>query len=305
MIDVVHLSKTYRRLNTPAVDDISFILNNGEILGLAGLNGAGKTTTINAACGVIIPSGGRIIVDGFDIVRQKANASVSMGWVAEYPNFEQNVKPGLLMQYFAGFYKISAADAKSRIKSLLKSVGLESAENRKISTFSQGMKKRFALAAAMVSDPQNYLLDEILNGLDPEGIDFVRKLLLEMKRAGKAVLLSTHMLGVLENLADRVIIIHKGKILETVTKGRMKSLGRPAMRIRVDKMDDNLMQILAGFGNLSIIGDEVIISGIKNDRGTEEEVSTALVKNGYRLSHMSVEGASLEEYFLKLVGEIS
>ena len=287
----------------PAVDDISFNLKNGEILGLAGLNGAGKTTTINASCGVIVPSSGNILVDGFDIVAQKAKASESIGWVAEYPNFEQNVKPGLLLKYFAGFYNITKNETEERISNLLESVGLGNARDRKIRTYSQGMKKRFALAAAMLSDPQNFLLDEILNGLDPSGIEFVRNTLSNLRNSGKAVLLSTHILGVLENLADRVIIIHEGKVVETLTKERMKSLGLPTMRIRVDRVDEALMQILSGFGRPLQQDDEVIVSGVPVDRESQEEISAVLMKHGYRLSHLSVEGASLEDYFLRLVGE--
>lgn len=301
MLEVGGLSKLYGRRHLPAVDDVNLKVADGEIVGLAGLNGAGKTTTINAATGVILPTSGKILVDGLDIVKEKPKASRSIGWVSEYPSFEQNVKPVFLMQYFAGFYNIPPREAKERIAEVLKSVGLDRALDRKISTYSQGMKKRFGLASAMISDPRNYLLDEILNGLDPEGIHYVRNLLLQFRDEGKAVLLSTHILGVLEDLADRVIILHKGKVLEDISKESMKKLGKTALRLRVDRVDAALIRILSRYGKPVAQGLDIVISGVENEEQVAEMVSLSLIKEGYRLSHLELSGASLEEHFLRLI----
>lgn len=287
----------------PAVDDISFTINDGEIVGLAGLNGAGKTTTINAITGVALPSNGKILVDGFDIVKEKTQASRNVGWVSEYPSFEQNAKPVPLMQYFAGFYNMPSKEVGQRILEVLKAVGLDRALNMKISSFSQGMKKRFGLASAMLSDPRNYLLDEILNGLDPEGINYVRDSLLRFRDEGKAILLSTHILGVLQYLADRVIILHRGKVLETLTRESIKKLGKPSLKIKVDRADANLMRILSKFGTPVVAGEEIVVSDVEDSQATTEDVSSVLIAGGYRLSHLSVERESLEEYFLQLIRE--
>lgn len=301
MIEIEGFSKLYGRSRFPAVDDVSMKVNDGEIVGLAGLNGAGKTTTINATTGVVLPSRGKILVDGLDIVKEKPRASRSIGWVSEYPSFEQNVRPPLLMRYFAGFYGMPTREARERIVEVLKSVGLERALGQKISSYSQGMKKRFGLASAMISDPGNYLLDEILNGLDPEGIHYVRNSLLEFREAGKAVLLSTHILGVLQDLADRVVILHRGKVLEELTKESMKKLGKPALRLRVDRVDATLIRLLSRFGTPVAEGGDIVLSGIDDGEQTAEAVASSLIGSGYRLSHLSAERASLEEYFLKLV----
>ncbi len=300
MIEIADLSKLYGRKHQPALSGIDFNVDNGEIVGLAGLNGAGKTTTINAVSGVILPSKGVIHVDGLDIVKEKARASRNIGWVSEYPSFEQNVKPVLLMRYFAGFYAMSGRASEERINNVLKAVGLERALDMKIRSYSQGMKKRFGLAAAMLSDPSNYLLDEIMNGLDPEGMSYVRKLLLSFRNEGKAILLSTHILGALQDLADRVIILHRGKILETLTRQSMKKLGNPSLKIKVDRVDAKLLDLLSRFGNARVMGDEIIVSGIDDSTEITEEISSSLVTGGYRLSHLSLERESLEDYFLKL-----
>lgn len=303
MIDVESFSKLYGRQHVAAVDNISLHIDDGEIVGLAGLNGAGKTTTINAITGVILPSKGRILVDGLDIVKEKAAASRNIGWVSEYPSFEQNAKPVPLMRYFAGFHNMPSEETSRRIISVLGAVGLDRAIDQKLSAYSQGMKKRFGLASAMLSDPKNFLLDEILNGLDPEGINYVRNSLLKFRKEGKSILLSTHILGVLEDLADRVIILHRGRILETLTRDAMKRLGKPTLRLRVDRADDELLKVLAKFGKPVIAGDEVFVIDIEGGDETLQSVSSAIIRKGYRLSHLSLEGASLEEHFLKLIEE--
>ncbi len=218
MIEIRDLTKIYSRNSRPAVNAMSFTVNNGEIMGFAGLNGAGKTTTIRIATGIIYPTSGTVLIDGNDIVRDKVNASRLSGWVPEFPNFEPNARPLTLMRYYGGFYGMKAADATRRGRELLEAVSLEESMNEKLRNYSQGMKKRFSLAAAMLNDPQNYFFDETLNGLDPEGIRFMRKLMVELRGKGKAVLLSSHILNELETVADRIAIIHKGKLMQIMDR---------------------------------------------------------------------------------------
>ena len=303
MIIIEELKKKYNRRSKLAVDGISFSVNNGEILGLVGLNGAGKTTTINASCGVVLPSGGRILIDDVDIVAEKSKASREIGWVSEFPNFEPNTKALHLMLYFSGFYKIPRKEAFIRSMDLLRTVGLEEDAYRQASAYSQGMKKRLALASALISNPRNLLLDEILNGLDPSGINLIKKLMLEWKKQGKAILLSTHLLGILENLADRVVIMHHGKIIKTLANEEMKSLGSTGIRIRVDHVDKSLEVILSKYGNVRIDGQNVTITDISDEQDMEN-ISSDISANGYRISHLDLEKTSLEDYFLNLIGEV-
>lgn len=301
MIEVENLTKIYGRDKRAAVDDVSFKVDNGEILGFAGLNGAGKTTTIEAVSGVLIPSRGNIFLDGLDIVKDKVNASKTVGWVSEFPSFEMNAKPMQLIQYYAGFYDFTTIESRSIGMKLLKEVGLEGAVNRKLRDYSQGMKKRFGLAAAMISDPKNYLLDEVLNGLDPEGVNYVRKSVLEFKKQGKSVLLSTHILGVLEHIADRIAIIHKGKLVKLLSKDNIKNLGKPVLELKTNRVDDELLQILRKYGNPVIRDDHIVISEIGDPDSASQEVSSAVMGGGYGLLHLNIVGESLEEYFLQLI----
>ncbi len=241
MIEIKDLTKIFTRNGRPAVNSVSLTINNGEIMGFAGLNGAGKSTTIRASTGIIYPTSGTVLIDGHDIVHEKVKASANVGWVPELPNFEPNARPLTLMRYYGGFYGMKADEATSKGRELLEQVSLDESINEKLRNYSQGMKKRFSLASAMLNDPQNYFFDETLNGLDPEGIRFMRKLMVDLKAKGKAVLLSSHILNELENVADRIAIIHKGKIIELMDRKKIDDV------IKTDgKLEDYFFKVIGG-----------------------------------------------------------
>ncbi len=302
MIYIEHVSKSYSPDSPPAVDDLSLEIRDGEILGLVGLNGAGKSTTIRMSSGIILPSKGQITVDGYDIVRDKVKASSLIGWIPEAPNFEPNAKPMPLMRYFAGFYDLGDRKTDDHIMDLLDQVGLKPYLSRKLNTYSHGMKKRFSIAESLIGDPQNIFFDETLNGLDPEGVIFVRKLIKSLKSRGKAILLSSHILMEVQNIADRVAIISHGKLVKTLTKDEMKSLGREAIHITLDNPDDKLVGMLAEYGQVTTSGGEFTITDLSVSRNDYPDIASMLVQNGYRVRNFSSTGVSLEEYFITLVG---
>lgn len=295
--------KVYRHTEVAAVDSVSFSINNGEIVGLVGLNGAGKTTILNGICGITVPTSGSVFIDGFDLLKEKERASIGIGWVAEFPSFEQDIKPASLLRYFAGFYGRNSKAIEEKINEIINTVGLAKAANRKIKTYSQGMKKRFALAAAMLSSPRNYVLDEILNGLDPDGVNTVRKILLEAKSRDKAILLSTHILPVLEDLADRVLILHNGQIIENIPMEKLRSVRNAVVEIEVDRTDDKILKLLSSFGTPSIKKNLVLLQTKEIDKGTREEIADLLFRSGYRVSKIEIRHEALQDFFLDLIGE--
>ncbi|AKA48558.1 ABC transporter ATP-binding protein [uncultured archaeon] len=303
MISIENVSKSYSPKSPLAVDEVTLEIKDGEILGLVGLNGAGKTTTIRMASGIILPTTGSIKVDGFDIVEDKLKASSRVGWIPEFPNFEPNAKPLPLMKYFAGFYDLGRKDVDTLINERLDSVGLAPYLNRKLRTYSQGMKKRFSIAESLIGDPQNVMFDETLNGLDPEGVVFVRKLIMSLKSEGKAILLSSHILTEVQNIADRVAIISHGKLIKTLTKDDMKSLGKEAIHITVDNPDGNLSGLLDQYGTVSVSAGEITITDLSVQKSDYPEIPALLISKGYRVRNFSSTGVSLEEYFFTLVGD--
>ena len=298
MITINGLSKSYGRRQPRAIQGVDFQVNDGEIVGFVGLNGAGKTTTIRVAAGVSLPTEGSVTVDGHNIVEAKAEASALIGWVPELPNFELNEKALSLMKYFSGFYGVPPSDAQAKSLELLAAVGLAGAEKKKLREYSQGMKKRFSLAASMLSDPKNFLFDELLNGLDPAGIHYFRNLVLDLRKQGKAVLLSSHILSEVENLADRVVFIHKGKVVKTVGIHDLGAAGTDRLRVTIQNLDDGAVSFLKTLGDVSAEGNQVRLASPKLEAS---EVNAQLVKKGYLVSELAKEKTGLEDYFFDLV----
>ncbi len=278
-------------------------VRDGEVLCLVGLNGAGKTTIIRMTSGIILPSRGNITIDSYNIVSNKVEASRRVGWVPEFPNFEPNAKPLPLMRYFAGYYNLKGKEAEKRIKESLESVGLSDYLDRKLSGYSQGMKKRFSIAESLIGDPQNILFDETFNGLDPEGVVFVRNRINNLRKIGKAIMLSSHILTEVEGIADRVAIISHGKLLKILNRNELKNLGRDMMFLVVDNPDERITSILKKFGEPAVNGTEITLKDLTVPRERYSEVPSELVKEGYMIGRFQIAGESLEEYFFSLVGE--
>jgi len=297
MINISHLSKSYRKVK--AVSDLSLDINNGEIMGLAGLNGAGKSTTIRAASGIIFPTAGKITINNFDIVKEKVLASKQVGWVPELPNFEPDAKPISLLKYYAGFYGIKSDDAEKTGIELMKEFDIYNYRNRKLKYYSQGMKKRFSLIAAMIGNPDNYLFDETLNGLDPNGVKEVRDLILNLKKQGKSILLSSHILSELQNVADRIAIVKNGSVIKILTREDLMHLGTDGVKIHVKNADKNVDNILSQFGEPTFDGTYYYIK-TKGELDSAE-INRQLVMSNYKVDYISMENETLEEYFLNMV----
>lgn len=302
MIEMRDLSKVYGRNPVPAVSKLNLEINDGEILGFAGLNGAGKSTTIRLVSGIIFPTEGQVLVDGHDIVRNKIAASKNIGWVPELPNFEPNAKSVALLKYYAGFYGLHGPELESNIESLLKRFNIWEARNKKLKDYSQGMKKRFSIAAAMIGDPQNYLFDETLNGLDPEGVRNMRGFILELKKQNKSVFLSSHILSELENIADRIAIIRKGALIKVVDRSELQNLGTIVVRVRIENMDKGAISLLEKYGSVDITGSSAVVRNLTISAGEARKINNELAKNDYDISQFDVSGEGLEDYFLDLVG---
>ena len=297
MIRVVNISKRYG--NFTALQDVSFTVNDGEIVGYVGLNGAGKTTTIEIIAGVTEPTSGDVEVDGYSVVKEKKKAVRNVGWVPELPIFEQDVRALDYFIYLAGFYGISKDEAKKKAEELFSMLGLSGREKDKLKNYSQGMKKRFAVAVSLLSDPKNFLFDEVLNGLDPEGIAFFRDLAIKLKKENRAILFSSHVLSELENVADRIVFIHKGKIIKEMTMEEIRnSASATTFRVTLSRVDNEALKIAEKYGNPKLQGNTIIIEDFNgNIAGLSSELSK------YNIIDMGRVGSNLEEFFFKLIGE--
>ena len=299
MIAIQGLSKRWSWGKPLAIDSVSFDVNDGETVGFVGLNGAGKTTTIRVAAGANLPTAGTVLIDGHDIVRDKVNASMALGWVPEFPNFDMGVKASSLIKYFAGYYRLGR-NSDLRCAEVLKSVGLEGAESKKLKEYSQGMKKRFSLGVSILPNPHNMVFDEVLNGLDPEGIAYFRQMVVDYKKDGKAVLFSSHLLSEVEALADKIVFIHKGRVLKVIRRADIIVAGEESLRIVINNIDQRVISYLETLGELKVEGSTVILSKFNAEPSA---ISTELAKMSYAVSEFTRINTSLEDYFFRLIGE--
>jgi ABC-2 type transport system ATP-binding protein len=298
MITVQGLTKVYAKGRAPAIDDATFDVKDGETVGFVGLNGAGKTTTIKIAAGVLLPTAGTVTIDGHDIVKDKVAASKASGWVPEFPNFDMGTKASSLMKYYAGFYKLGSS-TDTRCAEVFDAVGLKGSEGKKLKEYSQGMKKRFCLGVSLLSNPHNVLFDEVLNGLDPEGIAYFRQLVLDYRKDGKAVFFSSHLLSEVEALADKIVVVHMGKIIKVVPRQELAVVGGEALRIVIANMGDKAIAYLKTLGQVAVDGNVAVVKGYS---GEPMAASMELTKMGFTVSEFARVNESLEDYFFRLIG---
>lgn len=303
MITIENLTKVYSVKEGVAVNDFSLDVRNGEILGFVGLNGAGKSTAIRISAGVTLPTKGDVYINGMSITREKTSASMHIGWVPELPNYEMNARPLPLMRYFAGYFGLTSEQEENHLEELLRGVGLWEHRNKKMRDYSQGMKKRFSLAESLIGDPDNLMFDETLNGLDPEGVQFVRQLILDQKKKGKAVLLSSHILSEIETISDRIAIIHHGKLVKILDRTELNTLGREKIVLEIDNFDERAKNVLSGYGNVKETRDGIVLASLRVEKERYPDIVNSLVRQGYKVRRFDPSGESLEEFFFATIGE--
>ena len=207
-----------------AVDGVSFSVNRGEIFGFLGANGAGKTTTLRMLCGLVAPTSGQALIDGFDIFAQPLEAKARLGYLDEEPFVHPHLTGREFLGYVADLYRVSrGAERRQRIDQLLGLFELSGRDGELIGGYSHGMKQKIGLASLLIREPSVLLLDEPTNGLDPRSARLVKDLLEELATRGTTVLLSTHILEVAQALCHRVAIIDRGHIVATGTMDELRA----------------------------------------------------------------------------------
>jgi ABC-2 type transport system ATP-binding protein len=292
------LAKTFevgfRRRRVEAVRDLTLQVSEGEIFGFVGPNGAGKTTTIKMLMGLIHPTAGRAFV--FDAPIPSREAKSRIGYLPEHPAFYDFLTGLEAMDLFARLAGVPRPERRGRIDELLALVGLAGAENRQIRKYSKGMQQRLGLAQALVADPAFVVLDEPMSGLDPVGRKDVRDLILELKRRGKTVFFSTHILPDVETLCDRVGLIHRGRL---AAAGRIQDLVSARLKsIEVTASAPEPARAALGRGRaLSRAGDEVTVA-FEDDAAAEAAIR-AVVGAGGRILSVVRHRETLEDFFMR------
>jgi len=209
MIQVESFSKRYGEFT--AVKSLSFTVEPGEVLGLVGPNGAGKTTTLRSLAGIVTPTSGTIRIGGFDLARDPVRAKSLLAFIPDEPQLFEYLTAEEHLEFTARMYGVS--DAARRIPELLAELDLSDKRNALPAELSRGMKQKLAIACGLVHAPAALMLDEPLTGLDPSGIRRMKATIAARARAGVAVLLSSHLLHLVEELCTRLLVIQKGEIV--------------------------------------------------------------------------------------------
>ncbi|GAB3563001.1 ABC transporter ATP-binding protein [Arthrobacter alkaliphilus] len=290
MIEVIGLTKSYG--GKTRVDDVTFSVGDGRIVGFIGPNGAGKTTTMRTALGLEKPDSGRALFDGRPY-GELPNPRQSVGAVLDAGALISDLRAIELLRYCAGIQGVN----KARAEQVLDAVGLGEARRRRVLELSLGMRQRLALAAAIMGNPGNYVFDEPLNGLDPSGIQWLRHLLLQLRDAGSAILLSSHIITELELVADDVVLISDGVLK---LQSSLADLARGAgARVHVISEDAGTLIALVKRSGATIVeadGRAVVIAGL-----TAREVFSLAAMHGVVLDELRTESVSLDDVYRRIV----
>ena len=269
------LGKTFAdfwgRARVKAVDGIDFEIRHGEVFALLGPNGSGKSTTVKLILGLLYPTRGDITVFGKS--PRAVETKQEIGYLPEESYLYPYLTARETLDFYGSLFHLSAPERKSRIDQLLEMVGLSHARDRKVGEFSKGMARRIGIAQAMINDPDFLILDEPTSGLDPIGCREVKDLILTLKKRGKTILVTSHLLSDVEDISDRVVILYGGKI---------RSQG---------KLED-----------LLTVGDQTRVTFTTPDQSAQKNLEDAL-HNGFPQEKMIIDHPrrTLEEYFLDVV----
>ncbi|WP_142413331.1 ABC transporter ATP-binding protein [Hathewaya massiliensis] len=212
MIEIKAVDKSYNGKNK-VIDNLNLTIPDGRIFGFLGPNGAGKTTTIKMITGIISPNSGSITIGGKDIVREPLEAKKLFGFVPDSPDIFLRLKGIEYLNFMGDVYEVPTEIRKERIENLSKRFSMENALGDRIQSYSHGMRQKIVIMGVLIHDPEVWILDEPLTGLDPKSSFTLKEMMREHVENGKTVLFSTHVLEVAEKLCDIVAIIDKGKIL--------------------------------------------------------------------------------------------
>ena len=292
MIAVEGLTKRYGK--TLAVDDLSFAVERGQVTGFLGPNGAGKTTTLRILLDLVKATSGTTSIDG-KRYRDLDDPAKRVGSVLEATNFHPGRKGRNHLRVLARPQGIP----DSRVDELLELVDLTEAAKKRVKTYSLGMRQRLTIAGALLGDPDVLILDEPANGLDPEGIRWLRGFLRGLAERGRTVLVSSHVLSEMAQLADRVVIIHRGRLISHTSLSEILARAEGGVRVRTPQAE----QFRTALSSAGIESAETSAGTLAIKDTPIERVGELAAQNQIVLHELSPESASLEEVFLELTGD--
>jgi ABC-2 type transport system ATP-binding protein len=284
------------------VDNLSLAIGEGETFGFLGPNGAGKTTTLKLINGLLQPTSGRIEILGGD--HRDVSVKSKIGFLPENPYFYDYLRAGEFLDFYAQLFGIPRSERPRRVEKLLGRVGLSEHAEEPLRKFSKGMTQRLGLAQALINDPELVILDEPMSGLDPIGRRDVRDIILELKREGKTVFFSSHLIPDVEMICDRVGIIVEGRLRDQEDLDTRLAMGDQASEVLVAGLSKETFEKAASMATWTVAHGTEILLDLPGD-GSVEKVIDLVRAEGGRIVSVLPKRESLESLFLREVGRSS
>lgn len=304
-ITVTNLTKTYG--SQQAVDDISFEVKTGEILGFLGPNGAGKSTTMKIITCYIQPNSGNVTLDDYNIYEHANEVKKKIGYLPENNPLYLDMSIVDYLSYTAALQGVEGRDIKNKVRNMIHVTGLERERHKLIGELSKGYRQRVGLAQALIHDPEVLILDEPTTGLDPNQIVEIRELIKTIGKQ-KTVLLSSHILKEVEATCDRILIISQGKLVAngTTEELRKQAQGADQVFIEIDSNDENIGDTILNLSGTSSLKPHSLnnangwLVDAKPNADVRKELFDLCVKNSWNLRQLTPIHSSLEDIFREL-----
>lgn len=300
-IKVRDISKVYG--DQFAVNNISFEVQSGEVVGFIGPNGAGKSTTIKIITGFLSPDNGEVLINEMNIIENPMAIRKAIGYLPEHNPLYYDLYVYEYLSHVAGLYKINPKSSGSRIREIIELTGLQVERHKKIGNLSKGYKQRVGLAQALIHDPDVLILDEPTSGLDPNQIVEIRNLISRIGKE-KTVLLSTHIMQEVEAICDRVIIINKGEIVLDNDAGSLTVSSKGSSQtilVEADRpINDKLWKTIAEINNIRELNGHRYLLETNSISDIRPIIFNLAVSQGFTILSMTLQKKSLEELFQDL-----
>lgn len=311
MVEIKNLTKYYGK--KAAVKDISFSINDNEILGFLGPNGAGKSTTMNIICGYLPSTFGTVVIDGHDISDDPVNAKKLIGYLPELPPVYPDMKVKEYLKFVAGIKQVPKSERQSQIEYAMDRLKISDVQGRLIRNLSKGYKQRVGFAQALLGNPKILILDEPTVGLDPSQVSEVRQLIKDLKK-DHSVILSSHILSEIQAVCDRVVIINKGEIqaVDTIENLEDSMTANLLLDITVEGDIKTITQTLKSTeGVVAVKSSDFVRIGVYEYKieikaeNVRNNIISSIISAGGNVLEIKTVKLNLEQVFMKLVSQPS
>ncbi|HEX9373711.1 MAG TPA: ABC transporter ATP-binding protein [Roseiflexaceae bacterium] len=303
MIEAHQLHKLFGTFQ--AVREISLQVAEGEVVALLGPNGAGKTTTVRMLGAILRPSGGYARIAGYDVVEQAGQVRHVVGLLTEFPGLYNRMRSLEYLAFFGALQGMTAAECERRGRQLLQRFDLWDARDKRLDSYSKGMKQKIALIRALIHDPPVLFLDEPTTAMDPHSARTVRDAIDDLRAARRTILLTTHNLTEAETLADRIAVVKGGRIVAEGTRAQLtrQLLGDPIWELRLGAPAGGVAALLADLVRVEATGDDWVRYRCADARAVNPQIVTRLAARGAPVVALAELPRSLEDVYLSIVAD--